>query len=412
MINSDKNNKILINVHSNKSIGSLELFIPKELSNITNIINPIENMDTPNGDKLERMPSNNSQEEIKYQNILNLKESIDLSKEIFDNYFNTSISHLNELIKRSDSEQVIIKYIDDLMKKENNNEKILKLIRYLKKLLSLKFGLSFESIVLTACELFQEIFQFSIEDILYKYPEDYIELGKHKKFWLGKRCPPKVILLDINNEEHFQILYLFVYFLCQVLNLKNFEHKMNEIKLIAKKYEMKTNNFSVHKRANDEKYFEIEKTSVVQFLKIYGKKNKFEFKELKLNIDNNDDINDINKMNKHLKFIILTSNLILKNYGIKPDNNIYKLISLLFKIDNVLPSTASSIAGIILIQLLLMFNDTDFVDFFSSFEENKNEIQDNIIIKKNENSSIFQNACFNLASNIFLFYNNIKNKKK
>ena len=109
-----------------------------------------------------------------------------------------------------------------LIQKENDNEKIIKLIRYLKKLISLKYGMSFESIVLTACEIFQEIFQFSTDEILFKYPEDYIELGKHKKFWSGKKYPPKSTIFNINDDDHFQLAYLITYFFLSNFRKKRF----------------------------------------------------------------------------------------------------------------------------------------------------------------------------------------------
>ena len=108
----------------------------------------------------------------------------------------------------------------------------------------------------------------------------------------------------------------------------------------------------------------------------------------------------------------MTSNLILKIYGIKTHNNIYKDISFLFKMDTIFPSIVSSISGLVLIQLLTMINDTDFDEFLSSLEEQINEIkEENIKIKNNnKNSVIFKNANINLGMNIYLFYNNFKNK--
>ena len=409
-LNSKKYNKILININANKSIGSFELILPEQLNNQKYISLSSEEMNTPNGENIKNDTINNSNDEQKYINIQNLKESLDLSKSIFDYYFNDNIKNLNELIKRSNLEQDLLKYIDDLIQKEKNNEKILKLIRYLKKLINLKYGMSFESIVLTACEMFQEIFQFSIDEILFKYPKDYIELGKHKKFWSGKKFPPKPITLNINNEDHFQWLYLTTLFFCQILGKKEFENRMKDIKSIAKQYEIREFDSNLIKRAKDEKFFEMEKNSLISFFSLYEKKKKFEFKEIELNFENNEDINDFSKLNNHLKFLILTSKLIMKNYGITTYNNIYQYISLLFKIDNIFPTTISSISGLILFQILLMFNNSDLIKFFSSTDEKINEIKEktikeNNVIKECEINSIFQNASFNLSSNIYLFYN-------
>ena len=406
-----ENNKILISVNANKSLGSFELILPSEFMKKKNS-NFAEEINTPKGEK-QKIKKLNNEEDSKYKNVLNLKESLDFSKDIFQNYFSINIMHLNELINRDNSENDMKKYIDELMKKENSNIKILKIIRYLKVLLSLKVGKSFDSVVLASCELFQELFQFSIDEILFKYPEEYVELGKHKKFWTGKRYPPKPIKLDINNEVHFQVLYLITYFLCQILDIREFQKKMKNIKTIAQKYELKVYDSSIQKRAKSEDFFDIEKNSLIRFLEMFGKANKFQFKELKFEIYDNNDINDIDKMSKHLKFIIFVSNLIRENYGIISSNNIYKEISLLFKINNIFPSTSSSISGLILFQLLFMFNDSDFIEFISLKEEEKNEIKEEkneIKKEKNFDFSLYKNISFNSAQNIYLFYNNLKNK--
>ena len=430
-INSKKFNKILINVNANKSIGSFEFVLPDQLIKSKYISLSLEDINTPVGDEIKKDKINNPHEEPKYLNIQSLKESLDFSKTIFDNYFNVNIKHLNELIKRSNEEENIMKYIDDLIQKENDNEKIIKLIRYLKKLISLKYGMSFESIVLTACEIFQEIFQFSTDEILFKYPEDYIELGKHKKFWSGKKYPPKATIFNVNDDDHFQLIYLITYFFCQILGKKDFENRMKDVKSIAKQYEIRKFDSSIITRAKDQKFFSMEKNSLIRFFSLYEKKKKFEFKEIELNIENNEDINDFAKLNNHLKFLILTSKLIMKNYGIITNNNIYKCISLLFKIDNIFPTVISSISGLILFQILLMFNDSDFIKFFSSSngktnkikedeikedEIKEDEIKDDEIVKENNDNKesgiplIFKNVSFNLGLNIYLFYNIFKNK--
>ena len=196
---------------------------------------------------------------------------------------------------------------------------------------------------------------------------------------------------------------------------------MKDVKSIAKQYEIRKFDSSIITRAKDQKFFAMEKNSLIRFFSLYEKKKKFEFKEIELNIENNEDINDFAKLNNYLKFLILTSKLIMKNYGIITNNNIYKCISLLFKIDNIFPTVISSISGLILFQILLMFNDSDFIKFFSSSNEKTNEIkedeikEDEIVKENNDNKKngfplIYQNVSFNLGSNIYLFYNIFKNK--
>ena len=84
------NNKILISVNANKSIGSFELIFPNEFKKKKNNITFLEDINTPNGEKKKLVKSIN-EDDSKYKNILNLRESLDFSKEIFENYFYINI---------------------------------------------------------------------------------------------------------------------------------------------------------------------------------------------------------------------------------------------------------------------------------------------------------------------------------
>ena len=146
--NSEKDNKILIDINTKNSIGSYELFLPKELSKINikndnNLLSTYKEIDTPKEPINENDDNiNESENIIKYNNsnpkiIYTLGESLNWSKKFFEDNFNIYIKHLNELINKSDSEEEMKKYMDDLVLKEKDNEKILKLIRIFKKLISL-----------------------------------------------------------------------------------------------------------------------------------------------------------------------------------------------------------------------------------------------------------------------------------
>ena len=394
-----KDNKILISVNAYSSNGSFELILPNELTQKKSNSKSLDEYKTPDE---ENIKNQNIDDETKYKNVSNEKDSLNMSKNIFENYFSVYIKFLNELINRSNSGPEMLKYIDELTKKEKNKETVFKLMRYLKKLISAKMGSSFESVVLAACEMFQELFQFSVEEILTKYPSDFVELGKHKKFWSGKRYPPKPILFDINKNEHYELIYLITYFFCKILDVENFEKKMSDIKSHVKKYVMKEYDSSITYRAKHQKFFNIEKNSLVRLITLFAAKTKkFRFKDIKVDIFEDGDINNFEKMGKQLKFIILSSNIFLENYGIRPSNSLYKPISKLLNNNNILPTTSSSISALVFFQLLLMFNDPDFIEFMSLSEGKGNEI-------KCDYSSMYNNINFNLALNVYLSYNIIK----
>ena len=428
--NSKKDNKILFDININKSIGSYELILPKELKSIINKGRESfskEEIDTPEGplendDKKENennlsIINDKNEEEKKYKNIYSMEESLNWSKNVFENNFNIYIKYLNELINKSDSEKEMEKYMNDLIEKENNNENILKLIRTFKKLISLKLSMSFDLIVSRSIEMFQELFEFSIDEIYQKYPIDLIEPETGKKFWSGSRIGPKRIKFDINNEEHYQLIYCMTYLLCQILEIENIDEKMKDIKKIGEKYELKKYDLTIIKKANNTEFFNIEKISLIKFLGDILKVNKFNFKEIKINyFENIQTIDDIQKINNQLKVIILASNIKLNNYEISINNNNNEAISLMLKINNFLPSVSSAISGLVITQLFNMFNDVYFIDFIKSKKEGKinNEIIDdnnienlnkiNIINGDRNSITYYKNSIFNLTPNISLLY--------
>ena len=444
---SKKHNKILIDLNTNKSIGSCELILPKSLLNgdkkKRNDLCFYEEVETPEGED-EKIEENdniineeenlnrinvdeNEEENLGYKSISTLEESLKWSKEYFENNFILYIKYLNELINKSDSEQEMLKYIDDLISKEKDSEKILKLIRTFKKLITLRLGMNFETVVFHSIETFQELFEFSTDEILQKFPSDLLIKGTSRKFWLGARKEPKRIMFDINNEEHFQFIYCYTYLICEILNMDDLDNKMksSSLKKAAEKYELKKFDMTILKKVKLKDFYTIEKFSLLQFLKA-SKKGELHFKELEINYkDKNEDFNDFQNSNKQLKLIILASNIKLSIYGLSERYKSSAICSLL-KINDFHPMVSSSISGLAVIQLFNLLNDQKVVDFIkegkedkdkdndnkieeNDDEENKNEIniinEDNNNGKNNNNNiSCFRNTIFNLSANIYLWF--------
>ena len=426
--NCKKDNKILIDINTNESIGSYELILPEILIKKNKNKEPcFYEEDTPEGEidnikeynninieKENELDSFDSLEEeevnIKYKNIYTLEESINWSIDFLMKNFNIYIKHLNELINRSDSEEEMKKYIDDLILKENDNEKILKLIRIFKKLISLKLGMNFDSIVFHSIETFQELFEFSIDEILQKYPTDLIDQNTGKKFWSGIKIEPIRIKFDINNEEHYRLIYCMTYLFCQILEIGEIEQKMKMIKEIAKKYIPKNFDITILKKAKTIDFFNIEINSLIKFLGDIAKGNNLTFKEIEINYkENNEDFYDLKKVNKHLEIIILVSKIKLNNFGLSVTNR-NNVISTILKLNDIHPATSSAISGLVVIQLFNMLNDTNFIHLIKSIQNmNEDKSKDNNIIinKNNDNISFYKNCIFNLSSNVFLLFDTI-----
>lgn len=425
--NCKKYNKILININTNKTIGLYELVLPKELlnNNKNNELCFFNENDTPEGpdqkDKNKEDNENNSinencinkiniNEEQKQKDIYTLEESIAWSKEFLFNTFNINIKHLNELINRSNSEKEMKKYIDDLIEKEKDNKKILKLVRTLKKLISLKMGMSFDLVVFLSLETFQELFEFSIDEIFQKYPEDLIDDKSEIKLSANseEKSRPIKINFNINNKEHFELIYCMTSLFCKILGIEEFEEKMGNIKTIMEKYKPQIFDITIPKKAQNKEFFNIEINSLIKFLVDISKINKLGFKEIEIDyLKKNDDFNDLEKTNTQMKILLLSSKIKLNSYGMNETNNI-KVISEILKINASQSPTSSVISGLAIIQLFKMFNDPKFVDFISQ-QKNENKINDNSnenknIINDKNNKSLYKNAIFNLSNNIYLIF--------
>jgi hypothetical protein len=305
------------------------------------------------------------------------------------------------------------KYIDDLIEKEKDNKKILKLIRTLKKLISLKMGMSFDSVVFLSLETFQELFEFSIDEIYQKYPEDLMDDKSETKLTTDSedKSRPQKINFNINNKEHFELIYCMTSLFCKILGIEAIKEKMGNIKIIMEKYEPKAFDITIAKKAQNKEFFNIEINSLIKFLVDISKINKLSFKEIEIDyVKKNEDFNDLEKINTQMKILMFCSKIKLNSYGMNETNNI-KVISKILKINVSQPAISSAISGLAIIQLFNMFNDLKFIDFISP-EKNENKINDNSkendnknIINDNSRKSFYKNAIFNLSNNIYLIFN-------
>ena len=441
--NSKKSNKILIDINANKTMASYELILPKKFINNKHKKNDLcfyEPIETPEGpanieeegegnninnilinekdededeENLNKINLEENEEESDYKNISTLEESLNWSKDFFEKNFIFYFKYLKEIIKFSESEKEMNKYLDNLISKEKDSQKILKLIRTFKKLVSLKLGMNFETIVFHSIETFQELFEFSIEEILQKYPSDLLIKGTNKKFWSGARKEPKKIIFDKNNEEHYNFIYCMTYLLCEIMQINDIDANMKNLKKVIEKYELKKLDTAILKKVKLKDIYTMEKCSLLQFLKS-SNKEALHFKELDINyIDNNEDFDNLEKMNKQLKLVISASNIKLSNCGLSEYNRSNAICSIL-KINDIQPMVSSSIAGLSVIQLFYLLNDSKCIDFIT---EGKNQKNENIINdendqnkinqingKKEEKISCFKNAIFNLATNVYLLF--------
>jgi hypothetical protein len=302
----------------------------------------------------------------------------------------------------------MLNYIDKILSEEKKKDKdkdsdiTILLIKMFKKLVSLKLGMVYETIVFYSIEIFEQLFSNFVDKILQKYPSDLIIKNTNKKFWSGARKEPKKIVFDLNNEEHFELIYCMTYLLCEILKMPDIDNKMKNIKQAIEKYEPKKPDSVGVKKMKLKEYSYIEKISLVQILKNSGKEN-LEFKALEINYGkDNENFDDLKLMNKQLKFIILAANIKLSNFGIN-ENNKNDFICKVLNINKVHPCASSSIAGIVVMQLYSLINKNKIKE---KEEENENINKIEEIKKEDElkNKTWIKNCTFNLANNTYLFF--------
>ena len=417
---SKKNNKILISLNASNTDANYEIFLPE---NKNNNLNYIIEEETPLGDEEKneiKLEENKDEEEDydKYRNLCTLDEAINWSKNYFINNFIIYIKYLNELIDKSskESDANMIKHIEKILTKEKEKEKdkdsdiTIQLIKIFKKLVTLKLGMNYETIVFYSIEIFEELFSNNVDKILQKYPSDLLIKNSNKKFWSGKRKEPKKIPFDINNEEHFYFIYSMTYLFCDILKFSDIDKKMKNIKEVIEKYEPKKPNSVNIKKMKLKEYSYIEKSSLIQMLKSQNKENLL-LKELELNFDkDNENFDNIKQMNIQLNFIILTANIKLSIFGLNESNK-SNAICKVMDINLINPCVASSIAGITVMQLLgLVFKDKkeeNNKEENNKEEDIKEENNINIINEKNNNNNDniwIKNCIINLANNTYLFF--------
>ena len=267
----------------------------------------------------------------------------------------------------------------------------MKLIKIFKKLVTFRLGMNYETIVFYSIEIFEELFSSSVDKILQKYPSDLLIKNSNKKFWSGARKEPKKISFDINNEEHFEFVYTMTYLYCLILKMPEIDKKMKNIRQVIEKYEPKKPDSIGVKIMKLKEYSSMEKFSLLQLLKSSTKEN-LQFKELEINYQNdNENFDDSAKMNKQLKFIILGANIKLSILGLNESNKSEAICKLL-NLNQVHPCVTSSIAGIVVMQLLSLI--------YKAKEEKENKIIEN----KTNNENWIKNCVINLANNTYLFF--------
>ena len=257
-----------------------------------------------------------------------------------------------------------------IQKHFHNRNKTLKKIQLYKQLLSLISSQKFSDLVHFAIDSFQIFFEFSINDILGKFPSDFLN-EKGEKFWKGSKRQPLNIRFNYNDEKHLNFIFSLVMILSKIVGInfnENNENILKNIKNIAQEHILKIYDYT---KNNKEKSEEIISKEINVFL--------CDFNNLKLNKKFNEISFDFSK-NFHVDFIMNCANLRAENFKLD-QIDFLKAKMCAGNIINTNYSVTTILSGLITQNILTLSNF-----------DNLNEID----------VSYLKNCFFNVGVNIFL----------
>ena len=266
-----------------------------------------------------------------------IEQCIDWGRELFEQFFNIDIKELNFLL--SSNENNIKQIFDSYLEKKEYNEETLTQIYYFKRILYFAESKNFEDIVDYCIDRFQDLFDFSINEIFEKYPSDLLN-DDGTKFWSGAKRQPQNIYFDLKNQKHFLFISTFSILLGKCINYNNISEKFGSIKNIAIKHNFKNYNYKKEKKDNE--YYENCVNDFFNFI-LNSKEKNIKLSEIKF-----DKLND---QNQHVNFIMSAANIKAENYKIG-ECDFLKAKTCSGKFQPIIGTVSSTIAGLITLQII------------------------------------------------------------
>ena len=282
-------NKPLIDLEINLTKASLQVILPTYTSTLTDEYIPIKKVN------INKMFPTSTEHCITW------------AKDIFTELFTNEIKELISLLNASETD---IKNIFDSFNKTDpsiNNNKILSKLERFQNIIEISLNKHFPSFVYYSIDVFQQLFEFDIMDLLQRYPSD-LENEDGSKFWEGAKRLPKSVRFDHKDTKHFIFISTFIFLLAKCLGVYNITEKFQMMKDIVSKHKLKEYyNVATQRktRINDEGY----KNYVDSFLDyVHQQSGKVKLTYLEFN-KNGDESQQFN-------FIMAVANIRAQNYKI------------------------------------------------------------------------------------------------
>ena len=281
--------KILVDLEILRTKGHCQLVIPKFTSNYNDEYIQIENVVIN-----KTFPTS-------------IDHCIEWARDVFVNLFSTEMNQLNLLLTANQNN---IKQIFDsfIPQSEYTAETILKIDRF-KRLLEIATFQKFNLVVGYSIELFQQLFDFSIQELLQKYPSDLLN-DDGSKFWAGAKRLPTNVKFDLKDQKHFLFISTFAILIGKCIPRISISEKFGSIKEVATKVRLK-DYFTEYKKNNKEgitisAYYKKVVTEFFNFILNYQNKPRF----TPLIFDKTSD------ENQQVNFIMSVANIRAQNYRI------------------------------------------------------------------------------------------------
>ena len=288
-----------------------------------------------------------------------IEHCIEWGRDHFNEYFTDVINDAKKLLENKE------KFYSDL-KKEGNTTLQLTKLKFIKQHVVLAAEKNIDKVIEFAVMQYTENFQYRIQQLLFNFPEDYMNKDG-TKFWAGSKRVPHPIPYSVENPLALMFVKNYATILARALSIKG-DLSDNHIKEVSSKVKIppfvaKTVKIKVKDDepdepkapANEQEIEEAELSHLMKELSIYDKE--------KANPDNlhPEDFEKDDDSNGHIDFIHACSNLRAQNYKIKEcDRQKTKMIA--GKIIPAIATTTAAITGIVSLQLYTLYQ-TNKIDF-------------------------------------------------